>query len=141
MNICEGKITHVKESVSVNNGTSSQIYHFRINNQQVRYSPTHNVTLSEGDLVKVAGEIKNGLFEAYAIKNETVGVLSDELIYIYYVAFVVSMGVVILILYAFSNPLFGVFPYMVAGLFLLVGFFSLYKGNRKKRAVELLHSN
>lgn len=140
MDICEGQITSVRESVSVHDGTSKQVYHFRIYEQQVRYSPLDSTALSEGDMVIVAGEIKNGTLEAYALRNETVGVLSEHKIHTYYIGFVVCMSAAVFIISIFSNPFFGVFPYIIATVLMSVGFVALYYGNRRRRAVELLRN-
>ncbi|HAS6177138.1 TPA: hypothetical protein I7148_22525 [Vibrio vulnificus] len=133
-----GQVTNLRESISVNGGSGTQIYHFRINKQQFHYCPPVSTALSEGDLVKVAGEMKNGVFEVYAIKNETVGVLSKHNMRINYIGFAVSIGAVLFILSNFSKPFFGVFPYILATLFLSFGIATLYQGYRRKRAVDFL---
>lgn len=138
MDICEGKITDVRESVSVHNGTSSQVYHFRIYKKQFRYSPLETIALSEGDLVTVAGEIKNGVFEVYAYKNKTVGVVSEHKLHTAYIAFSGTVGASLFIFYNFSSPFFDVFPYILGFLFLSVGSVMLFKGHRIKRAVDSL---
>jgi hypothetical protein len=78
MKTLEGTATHSQTSFAIPGGGENgagvrNICMFRINLQQIEFRPCRPFSIADGDLVRIAGNEKNGLFRAYACVNLTSG--------------------------------------------------------------------
>jgi len=78
MKTLEGTATHSQTSFAISGDSDSgttvrNIYMFRLSHQQIEFRPSRPFSIADGDLVRVAGHEKNGLFRAYACVNLTSG--------------------------------------------------------------------
>ncbi|MDW6016794.1 hypothetical protein SBW85_03295 [Vibrio plantisponsor] len=137
MEIHEGKISNLRESLSFNEGTSIYTYHFRVANQPVSYTSHQSLVLDDGDFVTVAGKTKSGMFKVYAYNNHSAGVVGSSAQSTHcFIGGVVGIVMALVVLSVFSSPFFGAIPYAFAACFLGLGVVYLVKGIKIKSAID-----
>lgn len=79
--VIQGRLTHVQQTtethgrISQGSGqiTNANAWSFRVDNRAAVYKSRGGASLSDGDLVTVAGQDSNGTFQIAALRNDTTG--------------------------------------------------------------------
>jgi hypothetical protein len=110
ISIIQGQLTHVQHASEthgqINKGSghiaSNHVWSFRVNGRAAAFKSSDSASLSDGDLVTVAGEDNNGTFSVYALRNDTTGALHNAPATVYLVlgAFMIVIGVPLIIILA-----------------------------------------
>jgi hypothetical protein len=120
---------------------------FEIGGRKIRFEsamPPKSQAINEGDEMMLAGAVKNGIFNALAMKNLTTGVASHQSFFLMLLGALIFsvVGIFVLVQYAsqflegglIGLAILAVFP----GIFFLFGGLLLYAGHTTLQAVVAL---
>lgn len=144
MKLLSGQASSIRSTTSVSGGgrdsavTTTHILLLKVNGVQAEIQADSPPIIDEGEFVVLAGDDRNGAFEALAYKNESTGVVGNAGLTGSLIGSAVGIGGGILVLVNFSSPSFGLVPKLVALAFFAVGAFSIRVALRISAAVSLL---
>ena len=144
MHILNGVVSKVRISVELSGGgqnssvTTTHVSIFHLDGKPIKMKSTEIVLIDDDDHVSVAGESRNGVFNAYAYRNDTTGAIGNSgataaLI----IGFIFPISGIFFI-NQFSNPFFGVWPKLFGLFFVFSGVYAMYKAIQILNASKLL---
>lgn len=144
MDISKGVVSKLRNTVELSSGshnngiTTTYVAIFKIDKQPVQLKSSEAILIDENDNVAVAGKVNNGIFNAYAYKNNTTGVSGNigmRLHLFFGVVFPLAGAYAINV---FSTPLSSPMPKLIGAIFIGSGLYTLYKGIQISKASKLL---
>ncbi|MCD8553339.1 hypothetical protein [Seleniivibrio sp.] len=153
METIRGKAEKIRNTVSVNSGgqnstvTTSHIALFQITGKQIKVISGEPIMIEEGDEVVLAGNQKNGVFNAIAYKNTTTGAIGNQPYLSYFIigiAFPVFATIFFLnfksiLTESFFQVKFLLFLILLPAVFILVGVYLLITGLKIIKAKGMLN--
>ena len=138
----QGALTHLQHATATQSGmqgqiTSHEVLSFRVKNHAVGFRSRSGPSISENDLVTVAGWDSKGTLQAYALRNDTTGAVYKSpgvIVLLIGSIFLVALGLVSATLSFFL----GAIP-LATGLGFMWHFWKLWSSNRAVVTAAPIH--